>query len=149
MHGETRALRSSNVFGLDNLQRVHSKDWALRVKGFKNVASELLGDVSKAGVEGMLEELAHVLAVGIEDKVSECMFESLNIIDSLEVVLKRGRKKQKQVGGGDDGDAAGGGSGEDGRGGADDGEEETLVPRLTHDVFCPAFETVVRTLVSR
>jgi len=52
------------------------------------------------------------------------------------VVLKGGRDKRQRR--------------EEGKEGGDtSGEETTLVPRLTHDVFCPAFETVVRSLVSR
>ena len=44
-------------------------------------------------------------------------------------MLKRGREKQT--------------------GETEEGGQEVFVPRLTHDVFCPAFETVVRSLISR
>ena len=57
------SLRSSQ-----NLQRIHSKDWALREKGFNNIATQLNG-IDNA--EGVLDEIAHVLIVGIDDKTSE------------------------------------------------------------------------------
>ncbi|GMI15775.1 hypothetical protein TrVE_jg4340 [Triparma verrucosa] len=122
-----RALRSAQAFGTENLQRIHSKDWALREKGFNNVASQL-PEIAKTGVESILEQLAHVLTTGIDDKTSECMFSCLNVIDSLESVLASQRTSAA----------------------ADDEKNDPiLVPKLTHEVFCPPFESVIRSLVSR
>ena len=148
-----RALRAAQTFGSEDLQRIHSRDYKYREKGFKNIAMKLGAIVAEdgGGLEKVLVPLSDVLVVGMDDKVDESFYAALNIVEALEELIKSSNpptpepKHEPELSAaetskeGDAGPAPAPAS----------SDAPVMVPKLTRDEFCPIIESSVRSMVAR
>ena len=148
-----RALRAAQTFGSEELQRIHSRNYKYREKGFKNIAMKLSAIVAEdgGGLEKVLVPLSDVLVVGMDDKVDESFYAALNIVEALEELIKSWNPPapEPEPEPEPEPSAAEEKKGEVAPPAAAPSNPNVMVPQLTRDEFCPIIESSVRSMVAR